>query len=66
MNEREPPVREGDVVKAVCEGIGGKGDGVFRIKGYVIMCPGTELNKEYTLRITRTMPRVGFAELAEE
>ncbi len=61
--QKTPPVREGDDITATCEGIGTKGDGIFKVKGYTIFAKGTEQGKTYDLRITKCLPNVGFADV---
>lgn len=61
--ERKPPVRKGDMVKLQCKGLGHKGDGVFKKDGFMIFAPGASEGVTYELRITRVLPRFGFAEV---
>lgn len=63
IDDEKPPVKVGDVVRSVkCEAIGQKGDGIFKVEGFVIICPGVDLKKNYDLRITKVLPRLAFAE----
>lgn len=55
-----PPVQVGDKLTMVCDGIGGKGDGVFRYEGYVIFVPEVQQGMEYDIEVTKVLPRVGF------
>lgn len=61
-----PPVAEGDVLTVKIEGIGSSGDGLARVKGFVIFVPETKVDDEVKVRITKVSRRVGFAELVKE
>lgn len=61
-----PPVKEGDVLTVKIEGMGSSGDGLARIKGFVIFVPGVKMDEEVTVRVTKVSRKVGFAEKVEE
>ncbi len=63
--ERKPPVSVGDVRTVRIEAIGSGGDGIAKINGFVIFVPGTKVNDEVTIRVTKVLRRYGFAELVE-
>ena len=48
------------------EGMGSSGDGLARVKGFVIFIPGVKMDEEVTVRITKVSRKVGFAEKVEE
>ena len=61
-----PPVKEGDVLNVKIEGMGSSGDGLARVKGFVIFIPGTKMEEECTVRVTKVSRKVGFAEKVGE
>jgi predicted RNA-binding protein with TRAM domain len=60
-----PPVKEGDVLTVKIEGMGSSGDGLARVKGFVIFIPGTRMDEEVKVRVTKVSRKVGFAERME-
>ncbi len=60
------PVKEGDIVEAKCEGTGEKGDGICKVNGFVIIVPGTEIDKTYKIKINAVRGRVSFGEIVPE
>jgi predicted RNA-binding protein with TRAM domain len=61
-----PPVKEGDVLTVKIEGMGSSGDGLARVKGFVVFIPNTRVDDEVKVRITKVSRKVGFAELVED
>ena len=57
------PVREGDEIDVKIEAIGDKGDGIAKKDGFVLVIPGTQVNDEVRVRVTKVLRRVGFAEV---
>lgn len=49
-------------MKVKIEGMGSSGDGLARVKGFVIFVPGTKMEEECTVRVTKVSRKVGFAE----
>ncbi|MBI2668685.1 TRAM domain-containing protein [Candidatus Woesearchaeota archaeon] len=64
--ERVAPVKVGETYEVAIESIGGKGDGVARVKGFVLFVPGVQKGDYVKVRITKVLPSVGFAEVAEK
>ncbi len=60
-----PPVVEGKVYDVKVEGVGREGDGIARIKGFVIFIPGAKVGDELKIRIKSVKRRVAFAEKVE-
>ena len=46
--------------------VGEKGDGVAKVKGFVLFVPNTKEGDEVKVRITRVLRKVGFAEVIGE
>ncbi|MCS7121294.1 MAG: TRAM domain-containing protein [Archaeoglobaceae archaeon] len=64
-NFRRPPVKVGDVRDVKIEAIGSGGDGIAKINGFVIFVPGTKLNDEVKIKITKVLRKYGFGEVVE-
>ena len=58
-----PPVKVGQCINLPIISEGEKGDGVGKVEGYVIFVPGAKKGEEVQVKITRTLPKVGFAEI---
>jgi len=61
----EPPVQVGDEIEVEIISVGAKGDGMCKVQNYVIFVPGTEAEQRVKIKITRALPKVGFADLVE-
>lgn len=57
------PVNVGDELDVKIEAVGEKGDGVAKVKGFVLFVPGTKEGQEVHVRVTRVLKKVGFAEV---
>lgn len=57
-----PPVVEGEEIDVTIEAVGEKGDGIARKEGFVLFIPGVKTGDRVKIRITRVLPKVGFAE----
>lgn len=63
-NLRESPVKAGQIVKNLkIEEVGEKGDGIAKIKGFIIIIFGGKVDSTYNVKITRVMPKYAFAEI---
>jgi len=60
------PVRVGEEVDVKIEAVGEKGDGIARVKGFVLFVPGVKEGDEVKIKITRVLSKVGFAEVVGE
>ena len=65
MNEK-PPINEGEVYTGIVENVGEKGDGVLRVKGFVIFVPGVEKGDYIKIKATKVLAKVAFGELVEK
>ncbi len=63
--DRKPPVNVGDVREVRIEALGSGGDGIAKIRGYVVFVPGTNLNDVVKVRITKVLRKFAFAEVVE-
>jgi predicted RNA-binding protein with TRAM domain len=60
---RPKPVAKGEKYTVKIDEMSKKGDGVARIKGFVIFVQGAELGKEYRIRISQVSNRFATAEI---
>ena len=60
------PVKEEQTVELKCVGIGERGDGIFKIDKFVIIVPGTEINKSYRIIVKKVKSTLAFGEVVEE
>ncbi|MBT5397396.1 TRAM domain-containing protein [Candidatus Woesearchaeota archaeon] len=67
MNEsQDAPVRAGETYEVEIQSIGGKGDGIARVKGFVLFVPNVKKGDYVKIKITKVLQNVGFAEVAEK
>ncbi|MEM0363959.1 MAG: TRAM domain-containing protein [Candidatus Nitrosocaldus sp.] len=60
---RPKPVEKGQEYTVRIDEMSKKGDGVARIKGFVIFVHGAEIGKEYKIRISNVANRFATAEI---
>jgi len=61
---RSAPVQVGEIYDVTIDSVGGKGDGIARVKGFVVFVPGTKQGEAVKIKITKVLEKVGFAEVA--
>ncbi len=66
MNDQVTPVKVGETYEVAINSIGGKGDGIAKIKGFVIFVPNTQKGDYVKVKVTKVLPTVGFAEVVEK
>ncbi len=57
------PVQVGDEVDVKIEAVGEKGDGIAKIKGFVIFVANVKQGEDVKIRITKVLRKVGFGEV---
>lgn len=57
------PINVGDELDVKIEAVGSKGDGVARVKGFVIFVPGTKQGDEVKIKVNKVLNKVSFAEV---
>ena len=57
------PVKEGEEIDVKIESVGSKGDGIAKVKGFVLFIPGAKEGEEVKVKVTRVLRKVGFAEI---
>jgi predicted RNA-binding protein with TRAM domain len=60
------PVKVGEELDVKIEAVGDKGDGIAKVKGFVLFVPNTKEGDEVKVKVTRVLRKVGFAEVAGE
>ena len=64
---RKPvPVKEGETYEVVVEGIGAKGDGIAKYKGFVIVVPGVQKGEKIKVRVDAVRGRLSFGTVVEK
>ena len=66
MNGESAPVNVGETYEVTINAVGEKGDGIARVKGFVLFVPGVQKGEIVKIRITKVLPKVGFAEVIEK
>lgn len=66
MQDKKAPVKEGEEHKVEIESVGEKGDGIARVKGFVLFVKNTQKGDYVKVRITKVLQNVGFAEVVEK
>lgn len=56
------PVHVGEEYDVTIDTVGSKGDGVAKIKGYVVFVKNVQEGDKIKIRITKTLEKVGFGE----
>ena len=57
------PINVGDELDVTIEAQGEKGDGLAKIKGFVIFVPGAKQGERVKIKINKVLKKVGFAEI---
>ncbi len=64
--DRSAPVEVGETYEVTIEDIAKEGDGIARVKGFVIFVPNTVVGDEITIKVSKIMRNFAFAEKEEE
>ncbi|MFP4523004.1 MAG: TRAM domain-containing protein [Candidatus Nanoarchaeia archaeon] len=64
--DNQPPLLAGDVCTGYISSVGEKGDGILRVKGFVVFVPGVESGDFVKVKITKVLAKVSFAQLLEK
>ena len=60
------PVSVGDEITVEVEGLSKRGEGVARVKGYVVFIPNTKPGDKVTIKITSIKPSFATGEVVEK
>ncbi len=62
----EVPVSEGEELIVTIDSVGEKGDGIAKVKGFILFVSGTKKGEKLRVKVTKILPKMGFAERAKE
>ncbi len=62
----KPPVEIDKEYESEIEEMGRRGDGIARIKGFIILVPNTEQGKQVKFKITRIGKKFAIGELVQD
>jgi predicted RNA-binding protein with TRAM domain len=67
MNESQTaaPVKVGETYDVSINAVGGKGDGIAKVKGFVLFVPGVKKGDYVKIKVTKVLANVGFAEIVQ-
>ncbi|MBN1175924.1 TRAM domain-containing protein [Candidatus Woesearchaeota archaeon] len=61
-----PPINVGDEYTGRIDSVGEKGDGIFRVKGFVVFVPNVKRGDFVKVKITKVLAKVSFGEVTEK
>ena len=62
----DAPVKMGETYVVSINALGEKGDGIARVKGFVLFVAKVQKGDYVKIKITKVLPKVGFAEVVEK
>ena len=62
----EKPVKEGEQYEVEIEAIAEKGDGIAKVKGFVVFVPNTQKGQKVKIKIDKVLNRFAFGEVVDE
>ena len=62
----DAPVKIGEIHEVEIKSVGEKGDGIARVNGFVLFVPNVKKGEYVKIKITKVLPKVGFAEVIEK
>ena len=63
--DRSAPVEEGETYDVSIEDLAREGDGIARVKGFVIFVPNAKVGDEVNIKVTKVMRKFAFGEIVE-
>lgn len=57
-----PPIEVGEEIDVHIEAVGEKGDGLAKVRGFVLFVPGAKEGEDCRVKVTRVLRKVGFAD----
>jgi len=60
------PINVGETYDVKIEDVGREGDGIARVKGFVVFVPNAKRGENVKIRVTKVSRKVGFAEVVAE
>ena len=65
-DNRDAPVKEGEKYDVFINSVGGKGDGIAKIKGFVLFVPNTKEGDYVQVLVKKVLKNAGFAEVVKK
>ena len=65
-NDQVAPVREGEEHKVYINAVGAKGDGIAKVKGFVLFVSDVKKGDYVKVKVTKVLKNSGFAMLVEK
>ena len=65
-DNRDAPVKEGEKYDVFINSVGGKGDGIAKIKGFVLFVPNTKEGDYVQVLVKKVLKNAGFAEVVKQ
>lgn len=62
----DAPVKVGEVHEVSINSVGEKGDGIAKVKGFVLFVPNVKKGDYVKIKVTKVLQKVGFAEVVEK
>jgi len=66
QEERDIPVKQGESYEVYNNAVGEKGDGIAKVRGFVLFVPEVKKGDYVKIKITKVLKSVGFAEVVEK
>jgi len=63
---QQAPVNEGQEYDVEVESVGEKGDGIAKVKGFVLFVGGTQKGDLVKVKVTKVLQNVGFAQVVKK
>ena len=63
QQQQQAPVKAGEIYEVAINAVGEKGDGIARVKGFVLFVAGVKKGDFVKIKITKVLAKVGFAEV---
>ncbi|MGP8329898.1 MAG: TRAM domain-containing protein [Methanosarcinaceae archaeon] len=63
--DQSAPVEEGETYDVSIEDLAREGDGIARVKGFVIFVPNAKVGDEVNIKVTKVMRKFAFGEIVE-
>ena len=60
------PVVQGETYEVTITSVGDKGDGIAKIKGFIVIVPGTKKGDYVKIKVTKVLEKVSFAQVVEK
>ena len=64
--QQTAPVSVGETNDVSIDAVGEKGDGIARIRGFVLFVPNVKKGDYVKIKVTKVLAKVGFAEVVEK